>query len=435
MVSFVLRDIGRLGHLDMEATEMAVRSAMHQVGASFLEKLLSLSDRSHTTSNTDCGQGHQAKFVDYRTKHVYTILGPINIRRPYHHCVLCKKGIIPRDQDLDIVGTSFSPGVRRMMALVGGKESFEEGQRDLAELAGIVIKTKEVERISENIGKQIECTDSQERQAIWDGKLTPLTPPVPKLYIAIDGTGVPVVPYETEGRRGKYEDGRARTREAKLGCVFTQTKIDDRGHPIRDPETTTYVGAIENVEVFGMRIYAEAVRRGLHTSTQTIVLGDGAPWIWGLANEHFPGAKKIVDLYHAREHISNVGKSLGAVPGFDVDNWVSERTDELNNGDVEKVIAGLERLQPKAEKAKDEARKAIGYFQTNAERMRYSQFRSQGLFIGSGVVEAGCKVVVGRRLKQSGMRWTVKGANAIISLRCCQLSRHWDEYWENRALG
>lgn len=419
----------------MEASEMAIRSAMHEVGAAFLEKLLGLSDRSQSISSIDCGHGHNAEFVDYRSKHVTTILGRISISRPYHHCVPCKKGVIPRDQDLDIVGTSFSPGVRRMMALVGGKESFEEGQRDLAELAGIVLDTKAVERTSENIGKQIEYSHGQERQAIWDGKVTPLTLAVPKLYIAVDGTGVPVVPYETEGRRGKHEDARARTREAKLGCVFTQTKVDDRGHPIRDPESTTYVGAIENAEAFGIRIYAEAVRRGLHTSTQTIILGDGAPWIWVLADEHFPNAKKIVDLYHAREHISNVGKSLGNSPGFNIDNWVSTRTEELNVGDVEKVIAGLELLQPTSEKAKDEVRKAIGYFQANAERMRYSHFRSQGLFIGSGVVEAGCKVVVGRRLKQSGMRWTVKGANAIISLRCCQLSRRWEDFWENRSLG
>ncbi|MDA8333371.1 MAG: ISKra4 family transposase [Peptococcaceae bacterium] len=421
--------------MDLEASEMAVRSMMLNVGAFSLEKLLTLSDRSHDTSSTDCGQGHQAKFVEYRAKHVYTILGHIMISRPYHHCVPCKKGAIPRDQDLDIVGTSFSPGLRRMMAWVGGKESFDEGQRDLEELAGIVVKTKEVERISENIGEQVEYTDNHERQGIWDGKVAPLTPAVPKLYIAIDGTGVPVVPYETEGRRGKHEDGKAKTREAKLGCAFTQTKVDDRGHPVRDPETTTYTGAIENVEAFGMRIYAEAVRRGLHAATQTIVLGDGAPWIWGLADEHFHGATQIVDLYHAREHISDVGKILGDSPGFDSDKWVSERTEELNNGEVEKVIAGLERLKPKGEKAETGVRRAIGYFQTNADRMRYSQFRSQGLFIGSGVVEAGCKVVVGRRLKQSGMRWTVKGANAIIALRCCQLSRRWEGYWETRSFG
>ena len=76
---------------------------------------------------------------------------------------------------------------------------------------------------------------------------------------------------------------------------------------------------------------------------------------------------------------------------------------------------------------------AIGYFETNIERMRYQQFRSQGLFVGSGVIEAGCKTIAGLRLKQSGMRWTVRGANAIIALRCCALSGRWEQFWEARC--
>ena len=125
------------------------------------------------------------------------------------------------------------------------------------------------------------------------GKVVPLLPTVCKLYIAIDGTGVPMVPRETEGRRGKQESGKAKTREAKIGCVFTQTNLDEAGFPIRDEGSTTYVGAIEEAEAFGRRIYAEAIRRGLGQAEKVIVLGDGAPWIWGIVALHFPFATQI----------------------------------------------------------------------------------------------------------------------------------------------
>jgi hypothetical protein len=255
----------------------------------------------------------------------------------------------------------------------------------------------------------------------------------PKLYVAIDATGVPVVPHETEGRPGKDPTGKAQTREAKLGCVFTQTRLDAKGRPVRDEGSTTYVGAIEPAEAFGLRIYAEAVRRGVQRAGQVIVLGDGAVWIWGIAAEHFPGAIQIVDRSHAREHLAALGKLLYGPASPGAKAWAAARSTQLDAGEVEAMVAVLRRLRPRAEPVAEAVRKAIDYFQTNAERMRYARFRQQGLFVGSGVIEAGCKTIVGQRLKQSGMRWTVRGANAIIALRCADLSGRWEEFWEARA--
>ena len=181
----------------------------------------------------DCGQGHQADFVAYRRKDLVTVLSPVKVKRAYYHCAVCGQGRIPKDEELDIVDSSFSPGVRRMMGRVGGKEPFDEGRQDLEELAGVVVKTKAVERVSETIGQQIERANQTERQAAMSGKLESIEA-VDTLYIAIDGTGVPVVAHEAEGRKGKDETGRAKTREAKLGCVFTQTNLDDQGRPQRD---------------------------------------------------------------------------------------------------------------------------------------------------------------------------------------------------------
>jgi hypothetical protein len=412
---------------------MAIRAAMHQMGGALLEKLLDSDGGGYRGAHLDCGQGHLGTFVGYRSKQLLTVLSSVALQRAYYHCPSCERGWVPKDQELDVVGSSFSPGVRRMMGRVGAKQPFEQGRTDLEELAGVVVKTKQVERVAAQLGAQFEALCAREREAILSGKLAPLLPAVPLLYIAIDGTGVPVVPRETEGRRGKDASGKPKTREAKVGCVFTQTKHDEQGYPIRDEDSTTYVGAIESAEAFASRIYAEAVRRGLAQARKVVVLGDGGPWIWGIAAQCFPGSTEIVDLYHAREHLANLGKVVYGPTSAEAKRWAASRSEQLDAGDVEALITSMRRLRPRQNNAAEEVRKAIHYFQTNKERMRYAKFRQQGLFVGSGVVEAGCKIVVGLRLKQSGMRWTVNHANAIIALRCCQLSRRWEEFWEQRS--
>lgn len=414
---------------------MAVRDSMHEMGSIFLEKVLNADSGGRQGNRQACGSGHEAEFRDYRSKRVVTVLGPITVNRAYYYCQDCDCGVVPKDQEFDIVGSSFSPGVRRMMARVGAKESFSDGREDLKELAGIEVTVKQVERVSEAIGRDLEAATVNEREQAFSGNVIPLVPAVPKLYIAIDGTGVPVVPRESAGRKGKHENGKSRTREVKLGCVFTQTTVDKEGYAVRDPGSTTYVGAIETSEAFGPRIYAEAVRRGLHGAEKVIVLGDGAGWIRNIAEEQFPDATQIVDLFHAREHLALLGNVLYAMGSKRAKTWTKARCDELDDGDVEKVLAAMRSLKPPHETAEEEVRKAIGYFETNTERMRYADFRAQGLFVGSGVVEAGCKSVIGYRLKQSGMRWTVSGANAIIALRACQMSGRWEEFWEKRAAG
>ena len=434
IVRRVLQDTQRLGHVDLEASEMAIRASSHQMGGSLLKKLLNADGGGYRGVALECGKGHRAKFIEYRDKQLLTALSPVVVKRAYYHCEQCNDGVIPKDRDLDIVDTSFSPGVRRMMGRVGGKEPFAEGRRDLADLAGVSVKTKAVERVSKAIGKQIETAFEGERELALSGKVVSLKA-VPKMYIAIDGTGVPVVSRETEGRKGKDETGKAKTREAKLGCVFTQTELDKNQRPVRDENSTTYVGAIETAEAFGIRIYAEAIRRGVTRAAKVIILGDGAHWIWAIAEEHFYGAIQIVDLYHAREHLAAIAKMVYGASNIKSKEWMDARCEQLDAGDVEAVIASMRRLRPSNAKVHEEVRTAMDYFYKNAKRMRYADFRKQGLFVGSGVVEAGCKMICGQRLKLSGMHWTVTGANAIIALRCCQLSARWEEFWEARALG
>ena len=245
-------------------------------------------------------------------------------------------------------------------------------------------------------------------------------------------TGIPVVKKETVGRSGKTEGQPAHTREVKLGCVFTQTTWDKEGFPIRDPDSTTYTGAIENSAEFGKRIYLEAWNRGWSRAQKKVVMGDGADWIWNLAEQHFPGAVQIVDLYHARQHLWDLARKLHPNDEASQKAWINVQRRLLDKGKIEKLVGALRTIVSTNPEIADKIRIEAEYFERNADRMRYPKFRKQHLFVGSGVIEAGCKTVIGSRLKQSGMFWTVRGANAIIALRCCCLNGRFEDYWEDR---
>ena len=414
----------------LRTLELAIRIAMLRLGGHLLEDLLSL-DPGHRGPRVECGEGHGAGFVSYRPKGLDTVLGPVTLRRAWYHCTACGHGLAPRDAELGVAGAALSPGLRRMVARVGSSEPFAQARRDLAELAGLELTAKRVERSAESDGDLVRAATEHEAEAVIAGRVVPFpgAGPVETLYVALDGTGVPMVPRETAGRRGKSPAGRARTREVKLGCLFTGTGLDERGRPVRDPGSSSYVATLETAERFGSLVYAEARRRGAGHAGQLVVLGDGAPWIWNLAAEHFPDAIEVVDLYHAREHLHALGARVMPALGADGPGWLAERLAELDRGDVEALLAAARQLTL-ADAGTQEVEKALGYFETNRARMRYARFRELGLFVGSGAVEAGCRAVVAQRLKLSGMRWTVRGAAAIISLRCEDASGRWEEVWK-----
>jgi hypothetical protein len=419
----------KTGHLNLEQVEIGLRDALHRGGAAALSQLLEQPVPQQRGRPCSCGQ--TARYVAMRSRSLLTVLGWAEICRPYYGCDACQHPQIPADRQWDIETTEFSPGVRRMMALVGQESSFDAGRQQLEALAGLEVTRKAVERIAETIGADIQTREAERQQQAMQLHLPVVGgPPIPVLYVEMDGTGIPVVKAETQGRAGKIEGQPARTREAKLGCVFTQTLQDQEGRPIRDPDSTTYIGAIEKAESFGRRIYTETLRRGGDRAVQKVVLADGALWIWILADLLFPGALQIVDLYHAREHLWEMAAQL--YPGDDARQrrWAMVQVNRLESGHVAKIVATLRALAqefPHLAQLKTDA----DYFERNAERMRYPEFRRQGLFVGSGVIEAGCKMI-GARMKRSGASWTVRGANDILALRCHMRSNRFDDYWESR---
>jgi hypothetical protein len=434
-VSAIFRDRRKAGSLDLEAVETAVRSAMHQAGASALTQLLPYDPPDEDHRTLPCSCGHSAHYKELRSKTVLTVVGAVALRRPYYLCLHCSQGQYPIDMELGVAGLESSPGVRRMEAVVGSEMPFVAGCEPMKLLAGLEAPAKAIERAAEAIGAQIARRDEQQI-----GRAKQLVLPlvskqnIPEIYVLMDGVQVPVVPAETEGRTGRTDGQRARTRECKLGCVFTQSTVDHEGRPIRDDDTTTYVGAIETAEEFGFRIYTEAWCRGWEWAKLKVVLGDGAVWIWNLANQHFPGAIQIVDLYHARQHLWEMAALLHPNDLAEKNSWMVPMKALLDGGEIELLVARLREIAAEQSASHpgltDEILKQAEYFETNASRMNYPRFRSMGLFVGSGVIEAGCKAVVGSRLKRSGMFWSVRGANAIIALRCCRLNGRFEDYWE-----
>ena len=424
----------RRGERDLEAVEMALRSAVHRAGAAALSEFLQDDPPAREQRTQPCGCGQRARYRELRSKSLLTAVGRVQLRRPYYLCSHCGKGQFPLDQQLDVEDNQLSPGVRRMLAVVGSEVSFVRGQEQMRLLAGLEVTAKAVERTAEAIGEEIAA---QEQALIGQAHQLslplPSGDPIPTMYIQMDGTQVPVVATETQGRAGRIEGQPSHTREAKLGCVFTQTEVDREGYAIREESSTTYTGAIETAEEFGRRIFTEALLRGWERAEWKVIIADGADWIWNLSDVLFPGATQIVDLYHAREHLWGLARLFWPADPALQKRWVQRYLRWLERGQIHRLVRTIRQVAGTRSDRAEIFQKEAAYFEKNAERMRYPLFRSQGLFVGSGVIEAGCRTVIGSRLKQSGMFWTVRGANAMIALCSSRSSGEFDEYWEKRA--
>jgi len=411
----------------MEAAETALRAGLLKLGAAVLGQLLA-ADPGYRGPRVPCGNGHEAAFTAYRGKVIDTVLGPVTVTRAWYHCAQCGHGLAPRDAELGAAGASLSPGLAAMADRAAAAVPFEEAAGLLEELAGVRLTVKRVERAAEASGAAAAASVRERAALIAARTLAPLPPsPLPdKLYAAIDGTGIPVTSKETAGREGKGDDGRARTREVKLAVFFTQDKLDKKGYPVRDRGSESYVATFEPAATFGNLVRAEGIRRGADHVRQLTILGDGAAWIWNIATAKFPEATQVVDLFHAREHVHDLARKLEFMLLDRKGEWLAARLEDLDYGDIDGIVTAT-RKYPLEGVKKDEIDTALGYFENNAPRMRYHWFRQCGLFVGSGLVEAGCKSVIGHRLKRAGMHWTVNGADAIATLRCQQASRPEDQ--------
>jgi len=351
------------------------------------------------------------------------IFGCFPLARHYYYHSGKKEGHYPADDALGLE-VSYTPALAKLICLEGADEpTYLKAERHLEKTGGIPVSARQIQRVVQRVGRGAQSW--QERQA------QPGPCDAPILYASGDGTGVPMVPQELKGRRGKQADGTAKTRQVYLGCVFTQHRVDEKGRPVRDYESTTYVSSIKSIEDFGPLLRQEAIRRGMASAGKVVLLIDGAKGLENMGKDCFKDSVQIVDFYHAVEHAGHV---LTALIGKDHPNYKARQRRWAKRLLKDKVQVLVKETRqecagtPQAEKVEKE----LGYFVRNVKRMQYGTFRAAGYFIGSGVVEAGCKTVIGGRCKQSGMFWSPSGAENILVLRCIHSSRRLDEFWKFR---
>lgn len=419
--------------LDLENLETETRKIALRTAAKFIEDKLNNDHSDYTGERIPCiFCGGEARHVERRSKTFTTTLGDITLVRSYYHCPSCGNGWCPRDRALGFGNSSLSPGVTRMVALVASAESFLEGSNLLSELAGVFVGPKSIERTAKKLGSAIAADEIAYVEEKPNSSDT--------MYAGVDGTGIPMRKNEVAGRSGKQTDGSSKTREVKQCVVWTADARDDEGNPVRDLGSVSYSAAIEgcawsnickdgDTPPFARRVERELTRRGFFLARRQVFIGDGALWIWNLASLIVPEAIQIVDLYHAKEHLSGLANNIFGIGNELSRQWAADRHHELESGDIDVLLQAIRCQIPSNGNTGSMALRELEYFSNNRQRMNYAYFRSLGLCVGSGVVEASCKVVIAQRLKRSGMFWSLRGANSIIALRCSLFSNTFDDFW------
>lgn len=405
---------------DFAGLERDLLSALKHDGARLLEQCLN--DPEFPQPKAPLAAGEEP--TGFRPKSVLISLGWITLRRAYCYDPSKGEGRCPLDSAWGFVD-SYSPEVLRLScraaALAG---SYEAASQDLLIYAGLPIDAKQLQRLVAGVAPVM----NRWREAQQPASLQPTCGEV--MCIGTDGTGAPMRRAYLRGRKGK-QGGRARTREVKVGTVFTHRKPnapDQR--PERDYQSTSYLAAIVSSEDFGPLLRNEAIRRGMGSAKTVVFLGDGAVWVWKLARLNFPGAVCILDYYHACEHLNLLAAlTCGEGTARAKRRYKLWKKWLLKDKVAQLIEQAKEDLPVKAGDRKA-AKLQINYLERNRSKMLYQTFRQAGYFIGSGVVEAGCKVVVGQRLKQSGMLWSRKGAEHLLAIRCALLSGWFQDFWK-----
>jgi hypothetical protein len=399
--------------LSCEWIETTLRAALLKDGRGLLEGLL-----AQLPQPSQPPRPGQRIYPD-RPSEILSLFGLITLRRDYYHRPGDPAGgDFPLDRALGLQAHC-TPAAARVICHTGAQLPYADSSEQLAELAGLAVEPSRIQRLVLALGT-----------AKQDGVRTlpaPTATAAPEFYVSIDGTGVPMVPLELAGRMGRSPEGEAKTREVKLAAFFTRTQIDEAGRPVRDPDSTTYLASFERSDEFGPLVRQAALKRGLNRATRAIFLADGAAWTWEIARTCFPQAFQILDYYHASEHVVALAQAVYTDPGT-ARNWALRWQTLIYESQLDTVLS--EARAAAGSVLSPEVERQINYLENQRSRMDYQRYRANGWFIGSGIVEAGCKHVVGQRLKQSGMFWTESGAQAVLNLRCALLSAGgWNYIW------
>ena len=413
-----------VGDLAPEAAEQLALTLSRALAQTMLQTALASSSgkRSYRGAAVPCRTcGGKARFVGYRTRWLRTLCGEQRVERAYYHCAACREGQLPWDEAAGLNARIFTPSVKALVAECCARLTHREVEDLLARVLGLELEESSQQEVVGEVGARLRAAEATQIEACF-GRLAVVPPECPapgcergavsappRLYVGIDAAKAHT--------GGSWHDMKC--------AVLYPGQPGPPGQPGSPGERAgakRYVARQEEAGAFGQRVYVEALKAGLAITPEVVVLGDGADWIWKLADEHFHGATEILDYYHAAEHLWKLAAVLYGQESPQGRRWAAERCHDLKVNGPRGLLRALARRKAKGTLAQEELRLARGYFRTHRRRMDYPGFRKRGLMIGSGPVEAACKVVVGQRLKGAGMRWSEAGADAMLAVRTTVLN-------------
>ena len=354
-------------------------------------------------------------------KRIVTLFGELpEIRRTYYWNEDSHSGHYPFDDRLGLVGR-YTPAAADEMARCAVSHPYKDAAEAFSRCHAFKVSP---DTIREIVGMLYD-ESSAFAKGSGGGERDACDEKAGIACVMADGTGMPMRKECLKGAKGK--DGRARTREVKAGAIFVASKTKDN-EPHRDLDTTTYVATTHRREKFGKYLRSEFDRRFSREPDTVLYITDGGKWLHSIHESEFPFAVEILDVYHAVEHLKPLLAGLGIKENSKEWKYRHHYWSEcIKAGKVQNVLDYIWKNM-RARLGKD-AMREYKYYRSNAGRMKYDEYRANGWFIGSGVIESGCKTVVGQRFKQSGMIWSLKGAKALLPLRTLYKSNRLEQFF------
>lgn len=422
--------------------EMTIRESLLKIGGSALKCFLENAD-GKVEAEIKCACGGKLKYQRRRKATIWSVFDKVIYKRAIYAGCTCGQGCAPVDQRYGIEAGKVTAGLARLLALIGVNHAFDEGRKSLKEFLLFEVSENTVRAETQTMGKLQRQADTDlvkatQNEANLQKREQSQQPAPDILYGSIDAAKVRIEPRD---EKEKAVEDRELWRDLKVGCWYEGEIVPKSRYSTRQKDKAQREGVvlraknqkyfcdIEKAKKFGNLFWATGCALGADRARVLVFICDGAIWIWNLVVHYYPNAIQIVDWYHAADRLKRISEEAFASKD-ERQAWREKATENLWQGRVELVIEACQALAKKSELA----RQSLSYYGDNIERMRYAQFRAAGYFIGSGIIESGCKQIVTHRLKISGAQWNLDGAILTAKARAAWLSGNWQKLVTARSL-
>jgi hypothetical protein len=419
--------------LDVEAAEQLAETVGRATSALIFETAVvrAGTHAGYEGPHVRCSCGGTARFVGYRGRWVRSFFGEAHVERAYYHCAACRTGRLPWDQAHGLTEAAFTPRLKARVASLCARLSYREAAEEVTTWTGLALAESTLETLTAEVGRRLRTAEDAQTHAWFEaGTLPPVAPVAPRVvgnraYLCVDAAKAHV--------EGAWHDIKVATFARGVRKVTREADGSVR-LGFDTPQETQYLAVQEEAGAFGRRVYTWTLGQGAERA-EVVVLGDGAEWIWNLADTHYTDAVQILDFYHASEHVWEVARAVFGGDREEGQTWAKESCERLKEAGTQGLLASLQQLRTERQRlgltltgeARETLRRELRYFRGHRGRMRYPHYREQGMMIGSGPVEAGCKILVGQRLKGAGMRWSRPGSDAVLAVRTALVSGRTDK--------